>query len=70
MQVVPMVARALTCHYASLTRDERPITWPVTPYVNDDRRSVDVSTGLAYPAKAERAGAIRTSGCCSTMRSA
>jgi len=50
-----MVARALTCHYASLTRDERPITWPVTPYVNDDRRSVDVSTGLAYPAKAERA---------------
>lgn len=55
MQVVPMVARALTCHYASLTRDERPITWPVTPYVNDDRRSVDVSTGLAYPAKAERA---------------
>ncbi|MDQ3770737.1 MAG: pyridoxamine 5'-phosphate oxidase family protein [Actinomycetota bacterium] len=54
-QVVPMVAPAHTCHYASLTRDERPITWPVTPYINDDRRSVDVSTGLAYPAKAERA---------------
>jgi len=27
----------------------------VTPFVNDDRRSIDVSTGLTYPAKAERA---------------
>lgn len=53
--VIPMVARALTCYYASLTRSGRPITWPVTPYVNDDRRSIDVSTGLVYPAKAERA---------------
>ena len=56
-QVIPMVARALTCYYASLTPAGRPITWPVTPYVNDDRRSIDVSTGLVYPAKAERARA-------------
>ena len=56
-QVIPMVARALTCHYASVTRSGRPITWPLTPYVNDDRRSIDVSTGLVYPAKAERARA-------------
>jgi hypothetical protein len=27
----------------------------MTPYVNDDRRSIDVSTGVTYPAKAERA---------------
>ena len=50
-----MVARALTCQFATLTRAGRPVTWPLTPYVNDDRRSIDVSTGLTYPAKAERA---------------
>ncbi|MGH2750675.1 MAG: hemerythrin [Actinomycetota bacterium] len=54
-QVVPIMARALTCRYASLTRSGQPITWPVTPYLNDDHRSVDVSTGVTYPAKAERA---------------
>ena len=54
-QVIPIVARALTCQFATLTGSGRPITWPLTPYVNDDRRSVDVSTGLVYPAKAERA---------------
>ena len=45
--------RALTCEYASLTRDLRPITWAVTPYRGE--RSLDVSTGLSYPDKAERA---------------
>jgi len=54
-QVIPIVARALTCQFATLTRAGRPVTWPLTPYVNDDRRSIDVSTGLVYPAKAERA---------------
>ena len=56
-QIIPMVARALTCNYASLTQSGRPITWPLTPFVNDDRRSIDVSTGLVYPEKAERARA-------------
>jgi len=46
-------ARALTCEYASLTRDLRPITWAVTPYRGE--HSLDVSTGLSYPDKAERA---------------
>lgn len=45
--------RALTCEYASLTRDLRPITWAVTPYRGEG--SLDVSTGLSYPDKAERA---------------
>lgn len=54
-QVIPLVARALTCQFATLTRSGRPITWPLTPFVNDDRRSIDVSTGVTYPAKAERA---------------
>lgn len=46
--------RALVCHYASLTRDGRPVTWPVTPYAGPGG-TLDVSTGLAYPDKAERA---------------
>ena len=54
-QVIPIVARALTCQFATLTQAGGPVTWPVTPFVNDDRRSIDVSTGLTYPAKAERA---------------
>jgi hypothetical protein len=50
-----LARRALVCEYASLTRDGRPVTWPVTPYPGEDGTSVDVSTGLTYPAKAERA---------------
>jgi hypothetical protein len=53
--VIAIMARALTCQFATLTRAGRPVAWPMTPYVNDDRRSIDVSTGLTYPAKAERA---------------
>jgi hypothetical protein len=45
----------LVTEYASLTRDGRPVTWPVTPYASEDGSTVDVSTGLTYPAKAERA---------------
>jgi hypothetical protein len=46
--------RALTCEYASLTRAGAPVTVPATPYVGG-AGTLDVSTGLTYPAKAERA---------------
>lgn len=46
--------RAVVCEYASLTRDGRPVTWPVTPYLGR-AGTLDVSTGLTYPDKAERA---------------
>jgi hypothetical protein len=45
--------RQLTCEYASLTRSSSPVTVPSTPYVGGG--TLDVSTGLTYPAKAERA---------------
>jgi hypothetical protein len=45
--------RAITCEYASLTRSGAPVTIPTTPYVGSG--TLDVSTGLTYPAKAERA---------------
>jgi hypothetical protein len=45
--------RQLTCEYASLTRSGSPVTLPSTPYLG--KGTLDVSTGLTYPAKAERA---------------
>jgi len=45
--------RALTCEYASLTRAGAPVTIPTTPYRGAG--TLDISTGLTYPAKAERA---------------
>ncbi len=44
-----------TAEYASLTRTGLPVTVPTTPYVGTGGRTLDVTTGLTYPAKAERA---------------
>src|SRR4051794_6053849 len=46
--------RFATCEYATLTAKNTPVTFPLTPYLGEDGRTIDVSTGLAYPAKAER----------------
>lgn len=54
-ELLPLFERAITVEYASLTRAGNPVTYPVTPYVGEDGLSLDVSTGLTYPAKAERA---------------
>ena len=52
-ELLGVFERAITCEYASLTRDGAPVTVPITPYIGQG--SIDVSTGLTYPAKAERA---------------
>jgi hypothetical protein len=46
--------RSVTAEFATLTRAGMPITAPTTPYTGG-RGTIDVSTGLTYPAKAERA---------------
>lgn len=51
--LTPVFARFLTTEFATLTRAGAPITWPVTPYVGAG--TIDVTAGLAYPSKAERA---------------
>lgn len=51
--VMDTTAAFVTTEYASLTRAGAPITTPVTPYRGDG--TLDVSTGLTYPLKAERA---------------
>lgn len=54
-RIVRTAARFVATEYSSLTADGRPITWPVTPYLGRSATTVDVSTGLTYPLKAERA---------------
>lgn len=54
-EVRRVLQRSITAEYASLTRAGTPVTVPTTPYVEDHTRTIDVSTGLTYPAKAERA---------------
>ena len=54
-EVWQVLDRSITVEYTSLTRAGAPVMVPVTPYVADDRATLDVATGLAYPTKAERA---------------
>jgi hypothetical protein len=54
-EVQALFERAITVEYASLTKSGVPIMVPVTPYVSADSTTLDVTTGLAYPAKADRA---------------
>lgn len=53
-ELLGVFEHAVTCQYASLTRAGAPVTVPTTPYVGA-LGTLDVSTGLTYPAKAERA---------------
>jgi len=52
-EVLDTAAAFVTTEYASLTRAGAPVTTPVTPYRGEG--TLDVSTGLTYPLKAERA---------------
>jgi hypothetical protein len=54
-EVLEVWERSVTSEYASLTRTGDPVTVPTTPYLGADGRTLDISTGLTYPAKAERA---------------
>ncbi|MCL4442817.1 MAG: hypothetical protein M1456_01830 [Actinobacteria bacterium] len=54
-QLTPLFENAVTVEYVSLTRSGVPICVPTTPYVGNNYNTLDVSTGLTYPAKAERA---------------
>ena len=52
-ELTTVFEKFVTCEYASLNKLGTPITYPCTPYVGNS--TLDVSTGLTYPAKAERA---------------
>lgn len=50
--------RFVTCEYTTAAR-RQPITWPVIPFYRDGDATIDVSTGLGYPKKADDARANR-----------
>jgi hypothetical protein len=54
-ELLPVFERSITVEYATLTRRNTPVTVPTTPYLGVGGDTLDVSTGLTYPAKAERA---------------
>jgi hypothetical protein len=54
-ELLDVFSRYLTCHYATVSKAGHPVTYPLTPYVGEDGRTLDVSCGLTSPAKAERA---------------
>ena len=52
--LTPVFDRFKTAEFTSLTPSGQPITYPLTPYLCADGLALEVSTGLTYPAKADR----------------
>src|ERR687891_267396 len=48
-------SRFITCEYTTVDSRQQPITWPVTPYYSPGEATIDVTTGLGYPKKADDA---------------
>ena len=49
--------RFVTCELTTVDSAKQPITWPVTPYYDQGGPTIDVTTGLGYPKKADDARA-------------
>ena len=47
--------RFVTTEYTTIAANGQPITWPVTPYCKAGAPTIDITTGLGYPKKAEDA---------------
>src|SRR5215208_5967056 len=47
--------RFITCEYTTIDSRQQPIVWPVTPYYSPGAETIDVTTGLGYPKKADDA---------------
>ncbi len=47
--------RFVTTELTTVDRRQQPITWPVTPYYRDGAPTIDITTGLGYPKKADDA---------------
>jgi Pyridoxamine 5'-phosphate oxidase len=45
----------ITCELTTVGARRQPITWPVTPYYEPGAASIDITTGLGYPKKADDA---------------
>jgi hypothetical protein len=49
--------RFITCELTTVDGKKQPITWPVTPYYRQGGPTIDISTGLGVPKKADDARA-------------
>ena len=47
--------RYITTEYTTIDARQQPITWPVTPYYRNGEPTIDVTTGIGYPKKADDA---------------
>jgi hypothetical protein len=47
--------RFITCEFTTIDARQQPIVWPVTPYYSPGSPTVDTTTGLGYPKKANDA---------------
>ena len=50
-----LIDGSVVAHVATLDRTGRPVAWPMTPYFDECGTAFQVSTGVTYPSKAERA---------------
>jgi hypothetical protein len=51
-EIQSVFARFITTEYTTIDAAGQPITWPLTPYYEQGAPSIDVTTGLGYPKKA------------------
>lgn len=54
-EVQDVFERFITCEYTTIDVNGQPITWPVTPYYQRGGPTIDLTTGLGYPKKADDA---------------
>src|SRR5204863_6593092 len=47
--------RFITCEFVTVDARQQPIVWPVTPYYSQGAATIDVTTGIGYPKKADDA---------------
>jgi hypothetical protein len=47
--------RFITTEYTTIDSRQQPITWPVTPYYSHGAPTIDLTTGVGYPKKADDA---------------
>ena len=54
-EVTDVFERYITCEYVTVDAKGQAIAWPVTPYTAADGSTLDITTGVGYPKKADDA---------------
>ena len=54
-EVRDVFARFITTEFTTVGARRQPITWPVTPYYEHGASTIDITTGIGYPKKADDA---------------